>query len=249
MPSTTSSPGLVRVLEVDDPLHRLCLRLRYGFEDRSLLQRALAHRSWCSENGSVESNERLEYLGDSVLGLVVTEFTFNTYGDLSEGALAKIRASVVNAVVLAEVAAEYELGDAVLLGKGEDASGGREKTSILSDSFEAILGAIYLDGGWEPARRFVLSSLSGRIEAAAKGPGGGDYKTLLQEVVARLHESLPVYVVAGEGPDHDMTFTANVVVAGELIGEGAGRTKKQAEQAAARNAWQHLRSRADVREG
>jgi len=226
----------------------LCERLGYDFNDLSLLTRALAHRSWCSENGGVDSNERLEYLGDSVLGLVVSDETFRRYPDIDEGGLAKIRASVVNATVLSQVASEYGLGDAVLLGRGENRSGGREKVSILCDCFEAVIGAIYLDGGWVAARTFVLTCLESRIEDASKGPGAGDYKTLLQEETARLHDTAPVYTVAGEGPDHDMTFTARVTVGEESIGHGAGPTKKKAEQVAARNAWRHLRTLNDVRE-
>ena len=194
------------------------------------------------------SNERLEYLGDSVLGLAVTESTFLAYPDLSEGGLAKIRASVVSAVALAEVAAEYAIGDAVMLGKGEDLSGGREKTSILCDAFEAVIGAIYLDGGWEAANELVLASLKDRIAEAAEGPGGGDYKTLLQEIVARHNDEGPSYMVAGEGPDHDMRFTAEVAVSGTIVGTGVGRTKKQAEQAAARSAWSHLREHSEGEE-
>ena len=232
---------MVRTLEADDQLDHLCRRLGYQFDNRALLERALSHRSWCSENGGVASNERLEYLGDSVLGLVVTESTFHSYRDLSEGGLAKIRASVVNATVLAEVALEYDVGDAIRLGKGEDLSGGREKTSILCDAFEAIIGAIYLDGGWSPARDFVLDALGDRVEKAAEGPGGGDYKTLLQEIVAHRSDGVPTYAVAGEGPDHEMLFTAEVEILGDVIGRGEGRTKKQAEQEAARDAWTQLR--------
>jgi ribonuclease-3 len=232
---------LVRTLQADDNLDGLCQRLGYQFDDRTLLVRALSHRSWCAENGGVASNERLEYLGDSVLGLVVTESTFLAYPDLSEGGLAKIRASVVNATVLAEVAAEYSIGEAVLLGKGEDSSGGREKMSILCDAFEAVIGAVYLDGGWTAAHGLVTRSLYGRIAESAEGPGGGDYKTLLQEVVAKHDDVGPMYTVVGEGPDHDMRFTASVEVADAVVGSGEGRTKKQAEQAAARDAWSHLR--------
>lgn len=236
-----SWPSWVRTLEADDQLDDLSRRIGYHFDNRNLLECALSHRSWCSENGGAISNERLEYLGDSVLGLAVTESTYRDYPDLSEGGLAKIRASVVNATVLAAVAAEYGLGDAIRLGKGEGLSGGRQKTSILCDSFEAIIGAIYLDGGWEPASDFVLRSLTDRVAAAAQGPGDGDHKTLLQEILARRVDGPPVYTVEGEGPDHDMRFTAEVVVSDAVLGRGEGRTKKQAEQAAARNAWAQLR--------
>jgi len=200
----------------------------------------MSHRSWCSENGGLPSNERLEFLGDSVLGLVVTDETYRRFPDLSEGSLAKLRASVVNTYVLAEVGAELSLGDALLLGKGEERSGGRSKTSILADAFEAIIGAIYLDGGWEPARRFVLQSLSDRIETAALGPGGQDHKTQLQELAAHHFDGPPAYTVSGDGPDHERWFVAQVYLGDRPFGDGGGRTKKQAEQAAAASAWAAL---------
>ena len=187
------------------------------------------------------SNERLEFLGDAVLGLIVTDHIFLTYPDLPEGELAKVRATVVSAATLAEVAAELELGDAILLGKGEDASGGREKPSILADALEAVIGAVYLDGGWSAASDLVLGLLGERIAGAAAGPGGQDYKTRLQELAARHFEELPRYDVADEGPDHAKRFFATVFIAGASRGVGEGRSKKQAEQAAARAAWAALR--------
>jgi ribonuclease III len=190
----------------------------------------------------VPSNERLEFLGDAVLGLVVTDHIFRTYPDLPEGELAKVRATVVSAAALAEVAVELELGEALLLGKGEDASGGREKPSILADATEAVIGAVYLDGGWSAASDLVLGLLGDRIAAAAAGPGGQDYKTRLQELAARELETIPSYAVADEGPDHAKRFYATVVVAGHEYGAGEGRSKKQAEQAAARVAWEALRA-------
>ena len=186
------------------------------------------------------SNERLEFLGDAVLGLVVTDHVFRTYPDLPEGELAKVRASVVNAAVLADVAAELDLGSWLLLGKGEDASGGREKPSILADAMEALIGAIYLDGGWEAASELVLRLLGDRIAEAASGPGGQDYKTRLQELAARAYDQLPRYHVEDEGPDHAKHFFATVYVGGQQRGTGEGRSKKQAEQAAARAAWEQL---------
>ena len=205
-----------------------------------LLQRAVAHRSWCSEHEGVRSNERLEFLGDAVLGLVVTDHIFRTYPDLPEGELAKVRATVVSAAALAEIAVELELGDAVMLGKGEDASGGREKPSILADATEAVIGAVYLDGGWDAAEALVLDLLGDRIAAAAVGPGGQDYKTRLQELAARELETLPAYDVRDEGPDHAKRFFATVTIDGVSYGTGEGRSKKQAEQAAARVAWEVL---------
>jgi ribonuclease-3 len=208
--------------------------------DPGLLSWALAHRSWCAETPGEPSNERLEFLGDAVLGLVVTDHLFRTYPDLPEGELAKVRASVVNSEALAEVAAELELGGAVLLGKGEDASGGRQKASILADAMEAVIGAVYLDGGWRAASVLIMALMGDRIEAAAAGPGGQDFKTRLQELAARRFEQLPRYDVTDEGPDHAKQFFAIVLLAGVERGRGEGRSKKQAEQKAAREAWHVL---------
>ncbi len=185
----------------------------------------------------MESNERLEFLGDAVLGLVVTDHVFRTYPDLPEGHLAQVRAAVVNAGALAEVAEELELGRALLLGKGEHASGGREKPSILADAMEAVIGSVYLDGGWEAADALVMGLLATRIAEAAAGPGGHDFKTRLQELAASRYDQLPRYEVVGDGPDHAKHFTAVVHLAGRPAGSGEGRSKKQAEQAAAKVAW------------
>ncbi|MDP9389308.1 MAG: ribonuclease III [Actinomycetota bacterium] len=204
------------------------------------MARALAHRSWCAEVAGEESNERLEFLGDAVLGLVVTDHVFRMYPGLPEGELAKVRASVVNSAVLAEVATGLDLGSWLLLGKGEDASGGREKPSILADAMEAVIGAVYLDGGWAAAQSLVLWLLGDRIAEAAAGPGGQDFKTRLQERAARMFDQLPRYQVTDEGPDHAKRFFATVSVAGVERGRGEGRSKKQAEQAAARAAWAQL---------
>jgi ribonuclease-3 len=225
-----------------DALSALAGRLGHGFSNPDLLDRAMAHRSWCAETPGTPSNERLEFLGDAVLGLVVTDHVYRSYPDLPEGELAKVRASVVSAAALADVAAELDLGPALLLGKGEDASGGREKPSILADALEAVIGAVYLDAGWDGAARVVLGLLGERIAAAAAGPGGQDYKTRLQELSARSFEDVPSYLVVDEGPDHAKRFFATVVVGGEARGRGEGRSKKQAEQAAARCAWEVLRA-------
>lgn len=211
--------------------------LGYQFTDQVLFRRSLAHRSWCAEHGE-QSNERLEFLGDAVLGLAVTNHIYRRYPDLPEGDLAKLRASVVNAVSLAEVATEIGLGAHLLLGKGEDATGGRTKASIVSDALEAVIGAVYLDGGWDAAEELVLRLLQDRIADDSSGPGGGDYKTRLQELVARRFEQLPSYRVRGDGPDHAKSFVAEVFVGGVSRGTGVGRSKKQAEQGAARVAWE-----------
>ncbi len=215
-------------------------RLGRRFADPTVLGRALAHRSWCAEVAGEESNERLEFLGDSVLGLVITDHVYRMYPALPEGELAKVRASVVNSALLAEVAAELDIGAHLLLGKGEDASGGREKPSILADAMEAVIGAVYLDGGWTAAADLVLTLLGERVTEAAAGPGGQDFKTRLQELAARTFDQLPRYVVLDKGPDHAKTFFATVHVGGIERGTGEGRSKKQAEQAAARAAWAAL---------
>ncbi|MDA8044134.1 MAG: ribonuclease III [Actinomycetota bacterium] len=219
-------------------------RLGWAVGDEALLLQALRHRSWCAENPGWESNERLEFLGDSVLGLIVTGHLFRTYADIPEGELTKVRASVVNSATLAEVAAELDLGPSLMLGKGEDQSGGREKPSILADATEALIGACYIDRGWEHVQQAVMGLFGSRIEEAAAGPGGQDYKTRLQELCARMFDQLPRYSVTDQGPDHAKEFDATVFLRGESYGTGRGRSKKQAEQAAARQAWERLRAAA-----
>jgi ribonuclease-3 len=176
-----------------------------------------------------------------VLGLVVTDYLYRTYPEMPEGELAKVRASVVNSAALAEVAVDLDIGPSLLLGKGEDQSGGREKPSILADATEALIGAIYIDRGWSAAERVVMTLLGERIEVAAAGPGGQDYKTRLQELCARRFDELPLYSLRDEGPDHAKEFEAVVYVRGRAEGIGRGRSKKQAEQAAAKQAWAVLR--------
>ena len=250
MPWTTWSPSWERAETPDDPVAQgdapaagavaggapLGARLGWAFRDGQLLRQALSHRSWCAEAGGTPSNERLEFLGDAVLGLAVAEHCYRAYPDLPEGALAKVRAAVVNTGVLAEVAAELDLGAALLLGRGEDASGGRRKASILANAVEAVIGAVYLDGGWEPATGLVLGLLGDRIAEAAAGPGFDDFKTRLQELVLRRMGQLPRYDVEGTGPDHARRYRAALFVAGRQLGSGEGRSKKDAEQAAARAA-------------
>ncbi len=214
--------------------------LGHEFRDPSCLAQALVHRSYCAEHPEAESNERMEFLGDAVLGLSVTVHVYDEYPDLPEGELAKLRASVVNADVLAAVALEIYLGPALSLGKGEDASGGRTKPSILADAMEAVIAAVYLDGGWDAADRLVLQLVGDRIREGAAGPGDEDYKTRLQELAAQRFEQLPRYQIRAEGPDHSKRFFAAVTIAGVTRGEGEGRSKKHAEQAAARAAWQGL---------
>ena len=201
---------------------------------------ALTHRSWCAEHPEDVPNERLEFLGDAVLGLAVTAHIYDTYPELPEGPLAKLRASVVNTSSLAAVAGDLGLGAALRLGKGEDQSGGRHKESILADAFEAVLGAVYLDAGWDVARDLIVHLLGSRIERSSDRPGGLDYKTRLQELTARLGMGAPAYVLAGTGPDHDRRFLATAVIDGVSRGQGVGTSKKRAEQEAASAAWRSL---------
>jgi len=212
------------------------------------LVHALTHRSWCAEHPGDESNERLEFLGDAVLGVVVTDHLFSAFPDLPEGQLAKARAAVVSSTTLAEVGRELGVGLDLRLGKGEDASGGREKPSILADAVEAVLGAMYLDGGVEPVRRLVLEQLSERIDQAAERPGDKDYKTRLQEVAAHDGFTPPVYALTESGPDHHKRFHATVAVGGERLGAGTGTSKKEAEQKAARAAYERRSAQEGVRD-
>lgn len=230
-----------------DDLAPLVARIGFSFADPALLRQALRHRSWCAENDVVASNERLEFLGDAVLGLAVTDHTFRTYPHLPEGSMAKVRAAVVSAVSLAELARELDLGSYLLLGRGEESTGGRDKPSILSDAMEAVLGAAYVDRGWDAARALVVDHLALRIATAVDGPGIQDFKTRLQELAAREFEGAPVYLVVEDGPDHDKRFSAQVLIDGAVAGAGEGRSKKQAQQAAAKRAWEHFAGRRDDR--
>ena len=217
--------------------------LGYQFVDRGLLHRAMCHRSWVAESTDDEvSNERLEFLGDAVLGWVVADLVFRNFAELAEGALTDLRKSVVNANALAEVASELGLGEHLLLGRGEDAAGGREKTSILSDAMEAVLGAVYLDGGRRRAFDLIERLFGPRLDDAVDSLHRLDYKSALQELLVRAGKPAPDYKVTSTGPDHDKTFTAKVKVARQTIGRGEGRSKKAAEQAAAADAYESLSS-------
>lgn len=206
--------------------------LGYTFSEPALLRLALTHRSVSSDDPSRNDNERLEFLGDAVLQLVVTEFLYESYPQLAEGQMAKVRAAVVSRGTLSEIAGELDLGGHIELSPSEESTGGRKKDSILADAVEAIIGAVYLDGGMDPARVMILRSWADRVADRAKSPGVKDYKTRLQELVAREGRR-PVYRVEGTGPDHDRRFTAVVSVNGTDYGSGDGRSKKEAEQAAA----------------
>lgn len=203
----------------------------------------MTHRSYIAENPGSDSNERLEFLGDAIVGLAVTDYIYNTYSDLPEGELAKLRASVVNTSSLASVAHEMDLGSMLRLGKGEATSGGRQKESILADCFEAVMGAVFVDGGWEAARLAALHLLGDCILESAVRPGGEDFKTRLQELTSNLGLLGPTYRLSASGPDHDRRFVALAYVGTELAGQGRGTSKKRAEQAAAQAAWNLLSER------
>ena len=213
----------------------LAERIGHRFTDESLLERALAHRSWCAETPGAVSNERLEFLGDAVLGWAIADIVYHRY-DVAEGQLTDLRKSVVNAIALAEVAHALDLGPHILLGRGEAAAGGAGKPSILSDAFEAVLGAVYLDGGAEAAFAMVERLVVPRMPETADSLDQFDQKTQLQELTARAGRGSPVYEVTSRGPDHAKSFRARVLVDGEVIGNGDGRSKKAAEQAAATQA-------------
>ena len=224
-----------------EPADQTGLAKTLGVElDAELLRRALTHRSYAYEHGGLPHNERLEFLGDAVLGIVVTDTLFRAHPDLSEGKLAKLRASVVNMRALATVARGIELGRYILLGRGEEGTGGRDKASILADGLEAMIGAVYLAHGIE-AGRALVHRLFDRLLAEAPLRGAGlDWKTSLQELTAASALGVPEYKVEDTGPDHRKEFSATVLVAGRDLGHGDGTTKKEAEQKAAEAAWRAL---------
>lgn len=208
--------------------------------DAEILERALTHRSFAYENGGLPTNERLEFLGDAVLGLVITDALYRRYPNEPEGQLAKLRASVVNMKALADVGRSLGLGAYVRLGRGEEATGGRDKSSILADTFEAIIGAVYLDCGIDCTRQLLHRLFDPLLTDAAALGAGLDWKTSLQELTAGGMLGVPEYLVEESGPDHAKTFRAVARVAGVEYGTGEGRSKKEAEQQAAEAAWRAL---------
>jgi len=241
--STAPAPTVVRSSDLLGLLTNYAdLRAALGdpILDPELLERALTHRSYAYENGGIPTNERLEFLGDSVLGVVVTETLYRKHPDLSEGRLAKLRAAVVNARALAGVGRGIGLGRHIKLGRGEEATGGRDKASIVSDTVEAVIGAIHLSGGIEVSADVVHLLFDPLMEDASALGAGLDWKTSLQEITAELALGVPDYVITSEGPDHMKTFTAKVRVGEKLYGNGVGRSKKEAEQAAAETAYREL---------
>ncbi|ACZ90650.1 ribonuclease 3 [Streptosporangium roseum] len=234
----------VAVEFVRDELERvLSVRL-----DVAILERAMTHRSYAYENGGLPTNERLEFLGDSVLGLVVTDTLYRNHPDLPEGQLAKLRAAVVNMRALADVARTLGLGRFLRLGRGEEGTGGRDKSSILADTLEALIGSVYVNRGLDEAFRVVHLLFDPLITRSASLGAGLDWKTSLQELTASEALGVPEYHVEESGPDHAKSFTAVVLLGGEEYGSGSGRSKKEAEQQAAEAAWNRIRQDRDKRE-
>lgn len=217
------------------------LTARIGIElPEVLLKQSLTHRSFAYENSLTETNERLEFLGDSVLGLVITEELYQKYPNAAEGELAKLRAAIVNARALAEVARAIGLGEFLLLGKGEEITGGRDKSSILADGLEAVLGAIYLSHGLTKTSQVILNLFSPIIENSSDLGAALDWKTSLSEIVFAKKLPSVDYLISESGPDHDKDFTAQVIINNEEFGRGTGKSKKVAEQNAAKEAFEKL---------
>ncbi len=242
MSGDEATAGVVRT----EPQVALEAAFDHRFDHLGLLHRALTHRSYAFEAGGIGDNERLEFLGDAVLGLVVTDEIFARLPESAEGRLAKVRAAAVTTISLADVARQAGVGEAVLLGVGEEQSGGRDKDSILANTLEAVLGAVYLDAGIDAARKVVLHLFSDLLEDIILRRESLDYKTSLQELTAAELSVMPVYQLTDTGPDHAKVFTAEVVIGSEVLGVGRGRSKKEAEQGAAREAFGTLRARLDA---
>jgi ribonuclease-3 len=229
----------VRVVRLRDEFEELQQRIDYRFRDRGLLEHALTHKSRAAEDasGGVADNESLEFLGDAVLGLVVADALFHQFPAYSEGQKSKVKAAVVSTQSLARHAEQIRLGDHMILGRGEEKTGGRFKQALLADAYEALIAAIYLDGGLEAAGVFLRRELKDAIDAGSAQTLMRDYKSTLQEALQAIGKPLPEYRVSGEaGPDHRKIFNVEVVVDGEVLGAASGRAKKEAEQEAARAA-------------
>ncbi len=232
-----------RVVRLRDEFDELQQRIGYRFRDRGLLEHALTHKSRAAEDasGGVADNESLEFLGDAVLGLVVAELMFRQYPTYDEGQKSKVKAAVVSTQSLARHAEQLRLGEHLILGRGEEKTGGRHKQALLADGYEALIAAIYLDGGLTAAAAFLQRELNDAIEAGAGDTVGQDYKSALQEKLQAAGRPLPEYRLAGqEGPDHRKMFRIEVVVAGDGLGSATGKAKKEAEQEAARLALARL---------
>ncbi|MEN6622509.1 MAG: ribonuclease III [Smithella sp.] len=226
-----------------EALAELEKKLSYGFQDITFLEIALTHRSYVNENPQLDitDNERFEFLGDSVLGLCVSDILVKKYSDFTEGTLSKIRAAIVNEKPLAELASRLEIGSLLLLGKGEELSGGRCKDSLLANALEAVIAAIYLDSGYTETKSILKKLLGSLLNDDGLHFQHFDYKTALQEFCQKAYKTAPVYrIVDSCGPDHAKTFEVEVIIAGRITKAGSGKSKKEAEKQAAQKAWQEL---------
>lgn len=217
--------------------------INVSFKDLKLLNLSLSHKSYINEINGKENNEKLEFLGDSVIGLVITEYLYKSYPSLTEGELARIKSFIVSEDLLSKLAKEIHLNRYILIGKGEELSGGRHKKAILADTYEAFLGAYYLDSNLSKVRKFILKHFIKEIDLVIAGKHEKDYKTLLQEFCQKKYKVCPVYRLYNEeGPEHDKTFFVNVFINDNIIGKGFGKSKKEAEKEAAKNAFLKLNS-------
>ena len=235
-----------QVIRLRDEFETLQQAIAYRFRDRGLLEHAMTHTSRANEDvsGGVRDNESLEFLGDAVLGFLIADLLFNEFPEHDEGQKSKIKAALVSTTTLARLAERLSLGEHLLLGRGEEKTGGRQKQALLADSYEALIAAIYLDGGVEHVRAFVAREFAALVEEARRvGAAGQDYKSALQELVQSRSESLPEYRLIGTvGPDHRKLFQVEVVVNGEAVAEASGTSKKEAEQEAAKLALEKLQA-------
>ena len=234
--------GNIRSESRKQELKELAKSLGVEFRDISLLQQALTHTSFANESkGDIVHNERLEFLGDAVLELASSTYLYAHFPEMPEGQLTKTRASIVCSATLAKLAAGLHLGDYLLLGHGEEMGGGRTRQTNLEDTFESVIGAVYLDRGWDVAKDYVMRQLAPEFEKAARGAILKDYKTILQERVYQKEGQSVAYELVEEiGPDHDKSFTFQVRITGKVMGQGTGHSKKEAEQQAAREALARL---------
>ncbi|HXL15030.1 MAG TPA: ribonuclease III [Methylomirabilota bacterium] len=245
-PKPTPSKAPLRAVARDFDLRGFEAVLHYKFRDTELARQALTHRSYLhslpdKEKGGGESNERMEFLGDSVVGLVVNEFLYRKFTSLREGELTKMKSLLVSRVILSRTAKDMGLGDHILLSEAETGSGGRDRASILADTLEGVIGAVYLDGGLEPARRLTERLLLRQVHEILSDANLANYKSMLQEYVQGEFKTHPQYRISSEiGPDHEKVFTVEVVVNQKVLGRGHGSNKKEAEQEAARDALLHF---------
>ncbi len=224
------------------PLSDIQQRIAYTFKKTELLERSLTHKSYANENRLSYHNERMEFLGDAVLNLMVSEYLMRTCPDSSEGDLSRLRAAVVSEPTLAVIAREIGLGDYILLGRGEEQTGGRNKDSLIADCLEALIASVYLDGGQDAAGDFILKFFEDTIKKTCSSGGIIDYKTELQELCQERLRQLPDYrVVSESGPDHQKQFEVELFVKGHVYGRGIGKSKKEAEQRAAKEALERLK--------